>query len=63
MVAELMHHAHSLDAAAEALDAHIRAVDDAVARITAAGRAVLGAAPELGAVRVPDHGSAAAVVR
>ncbi|MCI0158537.1 hypothetical protein KNO15_17685 [Leifsonia shinshuensis] len=42
MVGELVHHARALDAAADALDAHVRAVDDAVARIAAAGQTVLG---------------------
>lgn len=56
LVAELVQHARALDAAADALDAHVRAVDDAVARITAAGQTALGAVPALraGLTRVAE---------
>ncbi len=63
MVVDLVHQARNLDAAADALDAHVHSVDEAIARITAAGQAVLGAGSALSAGRAVGAERAAAVFR
>ncbi|WP_426623508.1 hypothetical protein ACPPVW_12850 [Leifsonia sp. McL0607] len=63
MVADLVHQARNLDAAADALDAHVHAVDEAIARIAAAGQAVLGASPAMAAGLALGTERAAAVLR